>query len=87
MEEQQRSSASTVARRHEMPIALCKKGDSGSIRKIVGKDDACRYLEGLGFVEGTTVTVVSRLFGSVIVDIRGSRIALDESMANRIIVG
>lgn len=70
-----------------MPVALCKKGDTGHIRNILGEDEACKHLKGLGFVEGATVTVVSKLFGSIIVDVRGSRIALDESMAKRIIIG
>lgn len=70
-----------------MPISLYKKGEPGRITEIVGKDDVGRYLKTLGFMEGEPIRVVSRLFGSVIVDVRGSRIALDESMASRIIVG
>lgn len=70
-----------------MPVALCKRGDSGCIRQILGEDDAGRHLKSLGFVEGANIRVVSKLFGSIIVDVRGSRIALDESMANRIIIG
>lgn len=84
---QGRGSGSAAAWSDDMPIALCSKGDSGRIRKIQGEDGVQRHLRSLGFAEGVPITVVSRLFGSVIVDVRGSRIALDESMARSIIIG
>jgi Fe2+ transport system protein A len=71
----------------KMPISLFNKGDSGNIAKILGKDAARTHLESLGFTAGTHVTVVSRLSGSMIIEIKGCRVALDETMARRIIVG
>jgi Fe2+ transport system protein A len=71
----------------KMPISLFNKGDSGTIAKILGKDAARTHLESLGFTTGTRVTVVSRLSGSMIIEIKGCRVALDETMARRIIVG
>ena len=40
----------------------------------------------LGFVIGEGITIVSDLGGNLIVNIKGARIALDKSMASRIMV-
>jgi len=69
-----------------MPISMYKKGETASIDEILGTDEVALYLKRIGFVEGERVRVVSKLFGSVIIDVKGSRIALDESMAKRIVV-
>ena len=69
-----------------MPISMYKKGETASVREVLGTDEVARYLNRMGFVKGERVRVVSRLFGSVIIDVKGSRIALDESMAKRIVV-
>ena len=44
------------------------------------------HLAELGFVVGETVTVVSRMGGNLIVQVKDSRIALNRDMANRILV-
>ncbi len=69
-----------------MPLSLLKMGEAGKITRISGKDDVQRHLGNLGFVVGEDVTVVSELAGNVIVEIKGARVALDKTMANRIMV-
>lgn len=69
-----------------MPISLLGSGETRIIRRIKGKDDQRRYIESLGFVEGAEVTVISEMAGNLIVNIKNSRIAIDKSLANRIIV-
>ena len=69
-----------------MPLSMVGIGETKSIVKINGKDDAKRFLENLGFVEGASVTVVSETSGNMIVNVKDARIALDKSMANRIMV-
>ena len=69
-----------------MPLSLLGAGRTGTIIRIKGKDEQRRYIESLGFVEGAEVTVISELGGNLIVSIKESRIALDRSLANRIIV-
>ncbi|MFG6351772.1 MAG: ferrous iron transport protein A [Oscillospiraceae bacterium] len=54
--------------------------------KITGRDDTRQHLAELGFVVGAAVSVVSEIAGSVIVQVKDSRVALDKSMANRILV-
>ena len=45
------------------------------------------FLEKLGFVVGSTVTVISEAAGSLIVNIRESRVAIGKEMAGKIMVG
>ena len=40
----------------------------------------------LGFVAGQPVTVVAKLAGSVILNIRGTRVALDKKLAARVMI-
>lgn len=65
---------------------MVKAGESNVIRKIGGKDETQRFLRSLGFVVGGEVTVMNKLGGNVIVNIKDSRIAIDKEMAMRIIV-
>ena len=69
-----------------MPLAMAKAGETASILKITGKDEVRQHLAELGFVVGGTVTVVSEMAGGLIVQVKDSRVALDRSMANRILI-
>ena len=44
------------------------------------------FIQNLGFVEGAEITVVSELSGNMIINVKDTRIAIDKSMANRIMV-
>ena len=68
-----------------MPLAMAKAGERVTIRKITGKDEVRQHLAELGFVVGSDVTVVSENAGNLILQVKDSRIALDRSMANRIL--
>ena len=69
-----------------MPLTMAKTGESVTIRKITGKDEIRQHLAELGFVVDSTITVVSRMGGNLILQVKDSRIALDASMANRIMI-
>lgn len=69
-----------------MPLTMMKEGEPGVISRVSGKEDTRRFLENLGFVAGGTVTVVSKINGNMIVNIKDSRVALGQDMANRIMV-
>ena len=69
-----------------MPLALAKPGETFTIGKITGKDQIRQHLAELGFVVDGQVTVVSEMGGSLILQVKDSRIALDKSMAGRILV-
>ncbi|MEY8574550.1 FeoA family protein [Oscillospiraceae bacterium 21-37] len=69
-----------------MPLTMAKVGETITIRKISGKDEVRQHLAELGFVVDSDVTVVSEMGGNIIVQVKDSRIALDKTMANRIMV-
>lgn len=69
-----------------MILSMLNAGEVKKVIKINGKDDTRHFLENLGFVEGSEVSVVSELAGSLIVNIKDTRVAIDKMMANRIIV-
>ena len=69
-----------------MPLSMVNIGEKKQVKKINGKDETKKFLANLGFVEGSEVTIVSELSGNMIIDVKSSRIAIDKSMANRIIV-
>jgi len=69
-----------------MPLSMMKSGEKNTIKKINGQDDTKRFLESLGFVVGSTVTVVSEIGGNMILNVKDARIALNKAMATRIIV-
>ena len=69
-----------------MPLGLASVGDTNTIVKITGRDEVRQHLAELGFVVGEEVTVVSQLGGNMILSIKDSRIALDRTMAMRIMV-
>lgn len=69
-----------------MPLTLAKTGEMNSIKRIGGKDEVRRFLENLGFVVGSCVTVVSENNGNVIVNVKESRVAISREMANKIMI-
>ena len=70
-----------------MPLTMAKAGETVTIRKITGKDEIRLHLAELGFVVGSRVTVVNEIAGNLILQVKESRIALDKTMANRIMIG
>ena len=70
-----------------MPLTMSKAGDTVTIQKITGTDEVRQHLAELGFVVGETVTVVNEISGNLIIQVKEARIALDKTLAMRIIVG
>ena len=68
-----------------MPLTMARTGEKVIIRKISGNDDIRRHLATLGFVVDM-ILVVSQIAGNLIVEVKGSRVALDKSMARRIFI-
>ena len=69
-----------------IPLVMAQPAQEATILKITGRDEMRRRLAELGFVVGAPVNVVSRLGGNLIVQVKDSRVALDKSMANRIMI-
>ena len=69
-----------------MPLTMAAVGESFLIKKITGKEETRRFLENLGFVAGSEVSVVSEICGNVIVQVKESRVAISREMAQKIFV-
>ncbi|MCC8152155.1 MAG: ferrous iron transport protein A [Lachnospiraceae bacterium] len=69
-----------------IPLSMSKSGEIVVIKKITGKDEIRQHLAELGLVVDETVKVVTEVDGNLIVQVKESRIALDRTMANRIMV-
>jgi len=69
-----------------MPLSMLQSGTEAVVQKIGGQGETKRFLNSLGFIEGSKVMVVSELGGNLIVNVKEARIALSKTMANRIYV-
>ena len=69
-----------------MPLTSIGQGNMAMVRRVSGNADVRRYLENLGFIAGTEVTLISSIGGNVIVGVKGSRIAINSEMARHILV-
>lgn len=69
-----------------MPLTLADIGEENIIKKVGGKPEVKQHLENLGFVPGGTVSIVSTIGGSLIVNVKNSRIAINKEMAGKIMV-
>lgn len=69
-----------------MPLAYYPPGKPAIVKRIGGKNDTKRFLGSLGFSPGAHVTVVSENGGNMIVNVKDCRVALDKTLARRILV-
>ncbi len=69
-----------------IPLTMAQAGELVTIRRMTGRDEAGQRMAELGFVADSDVVVVSRMAGSLVVQVRDSRVALDQGMARRIMV-
>ncbi len=69
-----------------MPLSMVDAGEVNTIKKVGGKEETRRFLENLGFVVGGAVSVVSEINGSLIVNVKDSRVAIGKEMAAKILI-
>ena len=69
-----------------MPLTMAPVGQASKIQRVGGNDETKRFLANLGFVLGSEVTVISAIGGNVIVNIKDSRVAINQDMARHIMV-
>ena len=69
-----------------MPLTFANAGEENIIKKVGGNPETKKSLENLGFVAGSTVTVINESGGNVIVNIKESRVAVSKEMASRIMI-
>lgn len=67
-----------------LPLTTANPGETLVIKKITGKDDVRQHLAEMGFVVDSKITVISKIGGNLILQVEDCRVALDQSMAQRI---
>jgi ferrous iron transport protein A len=68
------------------PLTLIKTGEKLPIKRVTGKPETRKFLENLGFVPGSDISVITKVNGNVIVNVRDSRVAISSGMASKIMV-
>lgn len=69
-----------------MPLTLADVGEDNTVKRIGGKPEVRRHLENLGFVVGSSVTIINTLGDNVIVRVKEARVAISAEMAQKIYV-
>ncbi len=69
-----------------MPLMMVSAGETVTIKRIKGNDETKQFVEKLGFVVGSEITVVSKTGGNMIVKVKDARVAVTKDMAMRIMV-
>ena len=69
-----------------MPLNLADKNKIYIIQRIVGNKDMVDRLQGLGFVVGSKISVLSEINGNYVVVIKDIKIGLAKEYVKRIIV-
>ena len=69
-----------------MPLTMAGIGETNTISRIGGNEETRRFMAKLGFDAGAEVVVLSKIGGNVIVNVKDSRVAVNEDMARHIMV-
>ena len=69
-----------------MPLTMAQPGECSLIKKVGGRPETRQFLENLGFVAGGRISVISRIGGNMIVEVKGARVAVNSDMAAKIMV-
>lgn len=67
-----------------IPLAMASVGESGTIVRVAGDKKMKSHLTSLGFTIGSSISILRRNGGDLIVDIRGSRIAMCPTVASKL---
>lgn len=69
-----------------IPLLFSNVGEVNIIKKVGGKPEVKKHLENLGFVAGSSVTVINAIGGNLIVNVKETRVAISKEMAQKIMV-
>ena len=69
-----------------MPIALAPTNVEMRVVKILLDEKTRKHLESLGILVNSPITVISSVNGGVVIAIKEGRLALDRSIASKILV-
>ena len=69
-----------------MPIALAPINTDMKVVKVLADEKTKKHLESLGILANSSIKVISSVNGGVVVAVKEGRLALDRSIANKILV-
>ncbi len=69
-----------------MPLAMVSIGEKRKIKSLTGTEDIKKHLIDLGFVSGQDVLVLGDSAAGMILLVKGTKIALNRGLAQKILV-
>ncbi len=69
-----------------LPLIMAEHEETHKIVAVHGKEETRRHLANMGFVEGSAISIVSELDGSLIVNVKDARVALGKNLASKIYI-
>lgn len=69
-----------------MALSMVNIGEEKRIIEVRAKDSVKKHLQSLGFIVGEKVEIISESSSGLILLIKGSKVALNKGIANKIIV-
>ena len=69
-----------------MPIALAPINTELKVVRVLADDKTKKHLESLGILVNSSLIVISSVNGGVVVAVKEGRLALDRSIASKILV-
>ena len=72
--------------RPDIPLAMASCGEGLTVQSVRGGKMRCSRLASMGILPGCELELISKGRGPVIVDVRGSRLAIGQSLALSIMV-
>lgn len=79
------SAARPEMMKQQMPLTFLRDGESARVLKVRGDAETRHHLENLGFISGAEVKVVTQQGGNCIVEVKGAQVAIDKSVASKVL--
>ncbi len=68
----------------QLPLSMVSEGQTVLVSRVRGSQELRQHLAELGFVQGASVKVVSRVNGDVLVSVKGATFGIGRDMAQKI---
>ncbi len=69
-----------------LPLTFADVDQEVTVQLVKGNPEIKKHLEDLGFVAGGKVKVISKTGDNLIVNVKETRLGLDKTMANKIMI-
>ncbi|WHH58717.1 FeoA family protein [Petroclostridium sp. X23] len=69
-----------------MPLTMLSFGVEAVIKICNARETTKKFLEGLGIIPGTKISVISENGGNVIISVKGTRLAINKGVAQKLYV-